>query len=561
MMRKFLFVAVILLAAGVTVGWKYGHPAYRRYKEHRAISEASAFMAHADYRSASVSARTALLLNSNNLDACEIMADLSERTRSPQVLEWRRRIADLAPTLQNRLRLASTCLRTQSKPYPIAAQILEDLAGSGQNSAAYHSVAADLALRLGNQSEAAAQFEEAARLEPTNQLYQMNMAVLRLPSTNPAAASAARATLEQMSASPQAGAMSLRWLVSDCLRRDDLAGADRYSNQLLASPRADLSDRLDRLNILQQTRSQEFDAYLSTVQHDASTNAGEVYTVAAWMLGQGLVVGTRQWLTNYPPKLRAEQPVPLALVDCYIAEKDWFGLDAFLAGQNWRDLEFLRYAFLSRASEEEQQEMAAKARWRSAVREADTQLGALTSLLNMARSWKRAEAEQDVLLQIGQYFQRERWALRDLERLYLNSGNTRGLNKLYAMKAEYDSTNYVAENNLAATSLLLKTDLSQAHDLARQAYQGHADNPAIAATYAYSLHLQGKTSEGLAALEKLGPEKLELPSVALYYGVLLSFTGESARAAKYLDIAQKGQLLPEEKTLIDEALKPASERK
>jgi tetratricopeptide (TPR) repeat protein len=561
MKRPILFFAVILLAAGGAVAWKYGHPAYRHYKENRAVAEARAFMTRADYRSASVSARTALILNSNNVEACVIMADLSERTRSPQVLEWRRRVAELAPTLQNRLALASICLRTQSKPYSIAAQILEDLASSAQDSATYHSVAADLALRLGNQSEAATHFEAAARLDPTNQLYPVDLAVMRLTSTNQTVASAARATLERLGSSPEVGIVALRWFVTDCLRRKDLAGADRYSGQLLANPRADLSDRLDHLNILEQTKSPDFNAYLGVVQGGASTNAAEVYAVVSWMLGHGLVEGAQQWVTNRPAKLRGEQPVPLALVDCYIAQKDWLGLDAFLVSQNWRDLEFLRFAFLSRASEQEEQQLAAEARWRSAVREADTQLGALTSLLNMARSWKRAEAEQDLLFQIGQYFQRERWALRDLERLYLAAGNTRGLNKLYAMRSEYDSTNYVAQNNLAATSLLLNLDLPHARELARDLYQAHPDDAIIATTYAYSLHLQGKTQPGLAALEKLEPEKLELPSVALYYGVLLSATGDSAKAAKYLGIAKEARLLPEEKALLDEAVKSASESK
>jgi predicted Zn-dependent protease len=225
--------------------------------------------------------------------------------------------------------------------------------------------------------------------------------------------------------------------------------------------------------------------------------------------------------------------------------------------QKWRDLEFLRFAFLSRASEEEQQELAAAARWRSAVREADNQLGALTALLNMAKSWKRIQAEEDVLLQIGQYYRRERWASRDLERLYLAAGDTRGLNKLYAMRAEYDSTNYVAQNNLAATSLLLNLNLPHAHELAKELYQSHPDDPVITSTYAYSMHLQGRTQAGLTALEKLKPETLELPGVALYYGVLSAASDQPTTAAKYLNLAKKGQLLPEEKALLEEALKAA----
>jgi Flp pilus assembly protein TadD len=552
--RIFLVTAVVLVAA-IIAAWIYGRPAYRHYKENRAVNQAQAFMSRGDYNNASVSAREALILNSNNLAACELMADLSDKSRSPQTPEWRRRIADLSPTLSNRLTYASACLRFQTKPYPMGAQILEDLGASAQDSAMYHAVAADLSMRLGKSADAVSHFEAAGRLDPTNQLYPMNISVLQLQSTNEAAATAARQTLERLGGDPQLGVFALRWLVEDGLRRGDLPAASRFSSKLLENPGADLPDHLDHLNILLQTKNPEFDAYLRTVQSGAATNASAVYAVTSWMLGHAMAESAQQWLTNCPAKVRAEQPVPLAFVDCYVARKDWLGLDAYLVGQQWHDLEFLRFAYLSRASEQLQQEMAAEARWRSAVRATDNQLGSLNTLLNMAKAWKRVHAEEDLLAQIGQYYHRERWASRDLERLYLAAGDTAGLNKFYAMKSENDSTNYVAQNNLAATSLLLKTNLPRAFDLSKQLYQSHPGDAVIATTYAYSLLLQNRTTEGVDVLDKLGPESLEQPGVALYYGILLSADGQPAAAKKYLELAQTARNLPEENQLISAALK------
>ena len=181
-------------------------------------------------------------------------------------------------------------------------------------------------------------------------------------------------------------------------------------------------DRLERLTILQQSKSAEFDSYLGSVQKSAQTNAAEVYGVSAWMISHGLASDALRWLTNCPPKLRAEQPVPLALVDCYLAQKDWAGLDTYLDGQKWTDLEFLRFAFLSRTAAEQNQRMGAEARWRTAVREAGDRLGPLTALLNMATAWGRGQAREDLLWQIAQRFPRERWALRELEAFVLGGG-------------------------------------------------------------------------------------------------------------------------------------------
>ena len=421
--------------------------------------------------------------------------------------------------------------------------------------AAYHAVSADLALRLKKTAEAAARFEQASRLEPTNELHQLNLAVLQLMSTNALAAAAARATLEQLRPSTNVGAVALRWLVADGLERADLAVAERFSRQLLADPRSGPDDRLQHLGILQQSQSPEFGAYLAIVQQKALTNAVEVYELSAWMIGHGLADDALGWLTNCPAKLRAEQPVPVALVDCFLARKDWAGLETSLETQKWGELEFLRSAFLSRAAAEQNQKLAADARWRTAVREAGDRLGALTALLKLAASWGRQPARDDLLWQIAQRFPSERWALRELERAYMAEGNTRGLNKLYSTRANSAPDDFAAQNNLAATSLLLRLNLPRAHELARQVFSQHPGEAIVTSTYAFSLYLQGRTGDGLAVLEKLKADALETPQVALYYGLLLSEAGNTNKAAKYLEIARKSELLPEEKALLAEAVK------
>ena len=247
---------------------------------------------------------------------------------------------------------------------------------------------AELALRLKRPAEALAQFEQASRLEPTNELHQLNWAVLRLQSTNAGAPESARATLERLRASTNVGPVALRWLVAESLRRDDFSTAERFSRQLLADPHSVPDDRLQHLSILHQSRNPEFKAYLAELQKHSLTNATEVYGISAWMISHGLADDALAWLTAFPAKLRNEQPVPLALVDCYLARKDWRGLDTSLQEQKWGDLEFLRFAFLSRAAAELNQKLAADARWRKAIREADDRLGPLTALLGMATVWR-----------------------------------------------------------------------------------------------------------------------------------------------------------------------------
>jgi predicted Zn-dependent protease len=73
------------------------------------------------------------------------------------------------------------------------------------------------------------------------------------------------------------------------------------------------------------------------------------------------------------------------------------------------------------------------------------------------------------------------------------------------------------------------------------------------ATYAYSLFLQGKTSEALELMRKLDRADLEKPAIAVYYGYFLAAAGKTQEAEDYLTLAATGTLLPEEKALLSHA--------
>jgi hypothetical protein len=555
-MKKALLAVALSIFIGLPAFWWFGRPAYRNYKESRAVTQARRFLAHKDFRNTALSARQALLINPRNVEACLLMAQMAEIAHAPQLLEWWRRIAEIAPTLNNRLRLASVALRFEEPPYPLAAETLQRVSQSAGAIPGYHLLCAELALKLNRFSEAEAHFLEAGRLEPTNDLHQLNVAVLRLRSTNDLLAADARATLERLTANSTLAPAALRSLLGDTLARRDFASAELYSSRFLADPRASFDDRLQHAAILRETKADQFESFVAELKSSAVTNAALVQALSGWMINRGLAADAFAWLTHCPAGLQEQQPVRLALADCYIANKDWAGLEAFLTDQKWGDLEFFRLALLSQAVAGQQNQIAADANWRLAVHQAPDSLGALETLLNFASTWHRDQAREDVLWRIGQKFPKERWAFRELARSYIAGGNTRGLNKLYAAMALEDPTDPLAKNNLAATCLLLKHNLPKAHQLASENYLRNPAQPVIASTYAYSLHLQGRTKEALTAFARLSPEALETPNVALYYALLLTADGQTETAAKYLAAVEQSDLLPEEKALLTEAKRP-----
>jgi predicted Zn-dependent protease len=545
-------VPVIVVAIGLAIAAGYcGRPAYRHFKEKRGVAQGRVFFSKGDYRNAWLSVRQALLVNSNNVQACRIMAELEDAVHSPATLDWCQRVVQLSPAVSNKLLLASAGLRYQSPPYPLTSQMLDDLSASAAGEPNFHILSAELDLSLHRMAEAETQFEAACQLEPANRLFQLNLAVIRLGLTNAAAATEARAKLEQFRADTNLGLPALRSLIADRLLHDDAAGALNFSTQLLANAQANLNDRLQHIGILKRLQSPALTDQLNALQRDAATNAPMAAQTASWMEDNGFLSETVPWLNTLPANIKTQPPVRLALADGYLNATNWMGLRNLTASGEWGEMDFLRLAFLSRAWSELGEPLVADGDWRSAVSEAGERLGALTALLELANRWQLPREQEDLLWRILRGFPDARWAQDSLERFYYAAGNTAGLYKLYTKQFPRSPQNVVLKNNLAATALLLKTNLTQACQLAAELYAQNTNEPPIVSTYAYALHLQGRDQEGLAALQKLKPPQLEQPSVALYYGVLLRAVGQTNEAARFLALAQiESSLLPEEKQLL-----------
>jgi hypothetical protein len=532
-----------------------GRSVYRHLKEKRSVAQARIFFAKGDYRSAQLSLQQALLVNSNNIQACLIVAELDDVAHSPATLDWLERVVNLSPAITNKLLLASAGLRYQSPPYPLTSQVLDDLSTSAADLPAFHIVSAELDLSLHRIAEAETQFEAACQLEPTNRLFQLNLAVIRLGLTN-AATDDARAKLKEFCSDSNLGPLALRSLIADRLLHDDATGALDYSTQLLASAQATLNDRLQHLRILKRLQNPALDTQLNDLQQAAATNAVMAAQTASWMEANGFLSETIGWLKTLPANIQSQAPVRLAFVDYYLNTADWAGLRNLTSSGDWGEMDFLRLAFSSRAWGELGEPLMADGNWRSAVSEAGERLGALTALLELANRWQLPRAREDLLCRIINRYPDARWAQDSLERFYFDAGNTTGLYQFYSMQLARSPQTVALKNNLAATALLLKTNLTEACRWAAEAYAQAPTNADVVSTYAYSMHLQGRDQEGLAALQKLDAPQLERPSVALYYGVLLSATGNAGEAVPYLQTARtQGQLLPEEKQLLVETVK------
>lgn len=550
--RWIIGVSVVAGLLALAVAAWLARPLYRHYKEVRSLKQARAFLQKGDLRNGHLSLRAALAANAANLDATRLMADLYAEAQSPMAVGWWRRVVELAPTVENRVLFAATALRVEKPPFPIVTQTLDELKkGGAETNTAYHLVASQLALRLNRLEDAATHLGAAAKLEPTNRLHQLNLATLRLRDAESAAAAQARQELVTLVSDSALGEHALRSLIADGLVRRHFDEAEQFSKQLLALPQARFDDRLQHLTVLDAAGSPQTNAWIAQLQQEAATNVSKAILTAGWLTSHGQARPALAWLAQLDPKIRSATPLPLVEADCYLALKDWPGLERFLADQYWEDQEPLRLALLTRSLREQNRREMAEMHWRRALGGAGVKGESLGAVAQMTASWGWAAESEEALWALVKRAPWQDWAWQMLIRARTAAGDAAGLYRVYAALLESKPAAAILKNNVAALGLLLNRDVDKCARLAREAYLAATNNATLASTHAFALHVQGKTADGLRVLQAFSEADLQNPGVAAYYAVLLAASGQRDKATPLVAIAEKGQLLPEEKALLD----------
>ena len=552
-MRK--IIIIFLCCTGVLLAGYAGYRSYKVWRQRHMLALAHEFMAKSDQRNALLSVTQVLRSNPQNLEAVRMMADLAEAARSPAALLWRSRVVDLNPqSMEDRIALAQTAMA--AKDVTTATNALAGVLAADKKTAIYQNIAGAVAAACNRPGEADSYFVEAVRLDPQNAVPQLNLAVIRLLSTNAQTLADARTSLQHISVNTTNGALrcsALRELANDALRRDENEAALGISKQLLQETNSVFTDKILRLNVLFANQSPEFKSALAGYQTEAGNNSAKVYELASWQASKESPGKVLVWLKSLPIKVQTNQPVALFETECYAAVRDWPGLQTSLTNQNWGEVDFLRHAFLCRALRGQEMTGAATGEWDLAVKGAAAEKAGMIMLLNLAVQFKMQSETEELLWAIIRGYPGEKWAAQLLLQDFYFSGRTSSMLAIFRQQSKSNPADLEAKNNVAMTALLLDQQDLKPYDLARDVYERAPTNPSYVSTYAFALHLQKKDAEALKIMEQLTPQELEKPSISGYYGLLLQATGNRAKAKKYLDLASKGNLLPEEKKLFENA--------
>jgi len=302
-------------------------------------------------------------------------------------------LADLEPTLENKLRLAETGLRCQSAPYPVSTEELKDLAEKCTTNPYFHFLAGKLAENQQQLDLAETHFKTAVKLDPANQTYLLHLATVQLRDADPVVKKQARQQLERLGLDGSLGADAYRALVTSRLAAGDDAGANHYSDLLMATPQANMSDRLQALAILQRLNPRVFKVRLQETMDLSANNAEAVAELSDWMQKSDMAQKNLDWLVTLPINIRSDQSYRLAMARGYLQTGKWQAMLDLISENNWHDLEYLRLALVSHAWAELGVPTVAQSDWGIAEKQAADRYEAVTNLLGMAVSWQLTDAE------------------------------------------------------------------------------------------------------------------------------------------------------------------------
>ncbi len=542
----------MVLCGVLFAGWA-GYRLFERWEQRHLLRKAHALLDQGDLRGAYLNARQAFAKRPRDAVACSVLIEVAEKSRSPEEMFWRVRLTEIEPTLEHKLQWAAAALKFGMPE--IADQALLTVSPRDQQGAEYHQMAAALAASLHQNEQALHHFSEVVRLKPGDEVALLNLAAAQLSSSSPEHRKDGRERLFELLKNPSLEETAMRALAGDALLRGDGGEALKLAKELVIRKEAGFQDRLLQLDV-----QLKFDRTLATdllgrLQTEASGNPAATYALMSHLHHAGMARESLAFFESLPLTVARTQPVPLAAADACVLAGDWKKLQSLVEEGNWGVFDFLRQAFVARAYREQRQMSRAEIPWRLSMSEASHRADTLSMLAHLTDSWGWDVEAEKLWRTLVESRVRDRAALQALYRIYQKRGDSHGLLEVMNGVVERSPHDLVAVNNRAQLLLLLEsTDAIQdAVAVAKSLYDRDPLNPVFASTHAFAMYRLGRSEEARRVLENLKSTDLQTPAIAAYYGIVLASVQQDEMARRYLKLAERAVLLPEEKQRVMEA--------
>lgn len=551
------FALVLLLSVAL------GARAFPGWWQDRLVKKAELYLSRGDTRGAFLSAHEALNRDPACVPALELMAQVNQRSHSPEEIFWRERLVALQPRDATRqVQLAEAALRYGET---FAAKHALELIPVEEQTFRYHQAEAELALSTGQLRLAQDHLEAANRLQPDDGGTQLMLEKVRLAAPEPEARALAHERMQGFTSDSSLRLEACRVLLSEARAQGKWDEAKQVAQDIHNLPEASFTDRLAYLEELERAKERtpteewhllSFENELNRRKAEASSDGASIFALASWLNSRGYADKTSAWLGEVPEPHKSLPSTKLVETEASAMLKDWAKVEKLVSGESWGRIEHLRLAFLARASlaRKDSRESDVSQIWENARRAAGTDREKIKTLASLAESWGWTSEPEKLWWELAANANGSLAALQHLFALCRKRGATEELLRISERIYRLDQSDAVARNNFAQLSMLLGHGSPETQNIARENAGQHPEDWAVNSTYAFSLHLQGRDQEAIELMLRLPGQPQRDPQMAVYFGVLYAAVGQSERARPLLERALAAELLPEETNLVRAAL-------
>jgi predicted Zn-dependent protease len=507
-----------------------------------------------DYDRAQFWSRRWFQLTPQSAEAATFQADLTAPDLDVQTLFWRSRAAQLEPENATYwLSWAQTALEVGQ--YSAVGKILQRAPEKARKSDEGIALLGLVALQTGNWRDAETLLRQASERDPSQVKWQIELANVRLLSSDAVKRDAALKFLEAQANEPEGRVLVFRALRNEAQRQKQLPRFLDLAEQTCAQKESVFLDRLARLEAATQTSSPKMDEWFRASKEEAAFDPVRISQLLGWLGSHQRSEEALAWVDGLDRRVRWRERVQCAVADLLITVGNWTELEKRLTPMHWPTMEPVRLALLSMA-QRQQGSLQGDNTWQLCLEMArETHSGTLLlSLASLTEQWKWESETVELWWEVGR--SHDAAAGQALEKLfgyYYGKKDSRKLLEIARLQRNTQPESFEFKNNSAYLSLLLRDGEESALNLAKEVYKAYPRHPVSAATYALACYRMDNPTEGLRALYQVTANEDTVSGFPLIQAVLASKLGNRAVTELALSQVKVDLLLPEETKLMEEA--------
>lgn len=543
----------------------FGGPGKKWYyslRHYRWLQAAQAALERGDLPTASWTSRRVLDRDPTNLKAVQLLARTKLREGSRDAIYWQSRVVELEPDEPaNLLAWAKTAIEFHD--LSTATIALGRIPESVRPTFDYAVVAAQIAAAQGDPDLAARHLDAAMSLAPDSPEIRFRLAIMQLQTHSEFVRSEGRATLDQLKAVPQWRREAYLALAQEALTKGRFSEALESTRELLMWGYEGRDEQLMRAEALNRAGAPEFGEYLKSIQAAAArsmdTNGNRLTPahIVQWMGRNQLAADAILWAKTLPPETGKTRATALAVAQLYIKRSDWLALRAWTKDPTWNVDEPLRLALqalaLARGPAELRPAGEMESLWTQASKMAAHDPARLEQIAVWTTEWELPVIAESAWWALADAADDPGLALDQLATLYRQRTDANGRYRVARRRVEFHPMDRMAIAELAYLTLLIDAAEPDSEPLIETLRRRPPLSTEAVRACALNLWRHDRAKEAVPLFETLTIASREEPSLAWFYGCILSAAGDTTKAAHYLALGANFPRCPEEEALYREA--------